>query len=120
MTEFERREIAEPKEEVAVLKKDVEVLEELIDLEEQAKEGKQPKKAKRYRLRIDKEKKVVEVQEMTGTQILGLVDKTPDKYLLSMKVPGEGFQPVSPEQTVVFHVHRVERFQTLALDPSEG
>ena len=118
--EHDRREIADLKQEVVVLEREVEVLEELIDLEEQAKAGKDPKKAKKYRLRIDKEKKVVEVHEMNGTQILALVDKTPDKYLLSMKVRGAGFQPVAPTQIVVFHRDRVERFQTLALDPSEG
>lgn len=119
-TEDERREIAELKHEAAELERDIEELEELIDLEEQAKAGQKPKKAKKYRLRIDKEKKVVEVHQMTGTQILALVNKTPDKYLLSMKVHGAGFQPVAPDQVVVFHVDHVERFQTLALDPSEG
>lgn len=118
--DHERREIADLKQEVRVLEHEVEVLEELIDLEEQAKAGKEPKKAKKYKLRIDKEKYTVDVHQMTGAQILALAGKTPDKYMLSMKVHGAGFQPVEPTQTVVFHQDKVERFQTLALDPSEG
>lgn len=108
------------KEEVTVLKHEVEVLEEIIDLEEQAKAGHEPKKAKKYRLRIDKEKYIVEVHEMTGRQILRLVNKTPEQYLLSQKLHGGAIVPVEADQVVIFHKHKIERFQTLARDPSEG
>lgn len=108
------------KEEVEVLKHEVEILEEIIDLEEQAKAGHKPKKAKKYRLRIDKEKYTVEVHEMTGRQILGLANKTPEQYLLSQKLHGGLIEPVGTDQVVIFHRHEVERFQTLARDPSEG
>jgi hypothetical protein len=105
--------------------KPVEVVEEIIiieviDLEEWAKAGKKPQKAKRYRIRIDKEYKEVSVHEMTGRQILALVNKTPEKYLLSQKLRGGVVEPVKPDQVVMFHLHAVERFQTLALDPTEG
>jgi hypothetical protein len=105
--------------------KAVEVLEEilileLIDLEEWAKAGKKPQHAKRYRIRIDKEYKEVSVHEMTGREILALVGKTPEKYLLSEKFHGGVVEPVKPDQVVEFHHHAVERFQTLALDPTEG
>src|ERR1700733_12043510 len=97
-----------------------EILEELIDLEEWVKAKKGPRKAKRYRIRIDKEKFVVTVHEMTGKDILGLVGKTPDKYLLSEKFHGGRVEPIKPDQIVVFHRCDVERFQTLAKDPTEG
>lgn len=113
-------EIVELKEEVAVLKKEVEVLEEIIDLEEFAKAGKKPVKAKKYRIRIDKEHFVVEQHEMTGRQILALVKKTPEAYLLSEKLHGGAVEAVGPNQVVVFHQHHVERFRTLARDASEG
>jgi hypothetical protein len=113
-------EVAELKEEVAVLTEEVEVLEELIDLEEWAKAGKEPKKAKRYRIRIDKERYVVKVHSLDGRQILALADKTPEKYQLSQKLHGGVIEPVGPEQVVVFHVHKVERFQTVARDCTEG
>ena len=57
---------------------------------------------------------------MTGRQILALVDKTPETYLLSQKLRGGRVEPVGADQIVIFHVHEVERFQTLALDPTEG
>jgi hypothetical protein len=120
MNETEKAEISELKEEVAVLAEEVEILEEIIDLEEWAKAGKEPKRAKKYRIRIDKEYRVVDVHEMTGRQILALVDKTPETYLLSQKLRGGGVEPVGADQVVVFHVHKIERFQTLALDPTEG
>lgn len=94
--------------------------EELIDLEEWAKAGKRPKQAKVYRIRIDKDKKDVKVPSMTGRQILALVGKTPDTHMLSQKIRGAGVEPVSADETVRFDKPGVERFQTLALDPTEG
>ena len=97
-----------------------EILEELIDLEEWVKAKKKPCKAKSYRIRIDKEKFVVKVHEMTGKEILALVGKTPDKYLLSQKFHGGRVESIAPDQIVEFHRCEVERFQTLAKDPTEG
>jgi hypothetical protein len=117
MSEEQKREVAEVEKIVAL---EEEILEELIDLEEWVKAKKGPRKAKRYRIRIDKEKFVVTVHEMTGTEILGLAGKTPDKYLLSQKFHGGRVEPVKPEQVVQFHRCEIERFQTLAKDPTEG
>ena len=113
-------EVAELKEEIAVLKEEVEVLEEIIDLEEWIKAGNHPKKAKKYRIRIDKQKYVVEVHEMTGRAILALAGKTPKEYVLSQKLHGGVIEPVEPDQIVVFHQHKVERFQTVARHCDEG
>lgn len=112
--------VAELKEEVALLEEEVEILEELIDLEEWAKADRKPKRAKRYRIRIDKEYFVVEVHSMTGREILALVGKTPETYLLSQKFRGGRVEPIKADQVVEFHRHQIERFQTLALDPTEG
>jgi hypothetical protein len=57
---------------------------------------------------------------MTGREILALVGKTPETYMLSEKFHGGRVEPVKPDQVVEFHRHAVERFQTLALDPTEG
>jgi len=99
---------------------DTEDMEEIIDLEEWAKAGKKPKPAKTYRIRIDKEKKDVSVPSMTGRQILALVGKTPETHMLSQKIHGGGVEPVTADQVVRFDRPGVERFQTLALDPTEG
>lgn len=105
---------------VVELVEEILILEELIDLEQWAKAGKKPQRAKRYRIRIDKEYKEVTVHSMTGTEILALVGKTPDKYLLSQKLHGGVVEPIKPDQVVEFYHHAIERFQTLALDPTEG
>ena len=103
-----------------VIQLEEEILEELIDLEEWVKAGKKPCKAKSYRIRIDKEKFTVHVHQMTGKEILGLVNKTPDKYLLSEKFRGGRVEPIAPDQEVEFHRCEVERFQTLSKEPTEG
>jgi hypothetical protein len=54
----------------------IEILEELIDLEAWAKANKKPKRAKSYRLRIDREYFVVHVHTMTGREILALARKS--------------------------------------------
>jgi hypothetical protein len=97
-----------------------EALEEIIDLEEWAKAGKKPKPAKRYRIRIDKEYKEVTVSSMTGREILALVNKTPETHMLSQKLHGGPPEPIKADQVVDFTRPGVERFQTLALDPTEG
>jgi hypothetical protein len=109
--EAEAGKIVSPKEDV---------LEELIDVEDWVKAKKGPKKAKSYRIRIDKDKFVVTVHEMNGRDILGLDGKTPEKYLLSQKFRGGRVEPIQPDQVVEFHLGEVERFQTLAKDPTEG
>jgi hypothetical protein len=93
---------------------------DILDLEENSKAGKDPRKAAQYRIRIDKEYKVVDAQEMNGRQILALVGKTPESHLLSQKLTGGQVKPVAEDETINFAEHGVERFQTLALDPTEG
>jgi hypothetical protein len=103
-----------------IVEQEIELLEELVDLEERAKANKPPRRAKRYRIRIDREHFVVEVHSMTGRELLALVKKAPETYLLSQKLRGGVVEPVGADQIVEFHRHEVERFQTLALDPTEG
>ena len=94
--------------------------EELIDLEEWAKAGKPPKPAKVYRIRIDTVKKDVTVPSMKGREILALVGKTPETHMLSQKIRGGAPVPIGADQTVRFDTPGIERFQTLARDPTEG
>ena len=115
----------EPTKEVVVIRdtviiEDGVIVEEIIDIEEYAKKDKKPPHAKAYRIRIDKDYKEVHVHEMTGRQILSLVQKTPETYLLSQKLRGGQVVPIGADQNVDFRHHGIERFQTLALDPTEG
>ena len=93
---------------------------EVIDLEEHAKSGKKPPRARSYRIRIDRDRFEVEASGLTGRQILGLAGKTPEGHLLSQKLHGGRVDPIGADQYVDFTTPGVERFQTLALDPTEG
>jgi len=104
----------------AIIIEDGVIVEEIIDIEEYCKKDIKPPHAKGYKIRIDKEYKTVHVPEMTGQEILALVGKTPDKYLLSQKLRGGLIEKVPPTKVIDFRHHGIERFQTLALDPTEG
>lgn len=95
----------------------------VIDLETLAKNG-QPvppfTHVTRYRIRIDKVKKVVDVPNMTGAQILSLVDKLPKDYRLDLKLHGGATEKIEPNQTVDFTRPGVEKFMTLPLDQTDG
>ncbi len=93
---------------------------ECVDLEECARAGRTPHHARHYRIRIDKEYKVVDLSSMTGREILALVGKTPEQYMLSQKLHGGRSVPIAADQRVDFTTPGIERFQTLALDPTEG
>lgn len=101
-------------------KPDTNETDELIDLEEYAKAGKKPPRARRYRIRIDRDFKEIAAPGLTGRQILALVGKTPETHMLSQKPRGGQSVPVPPDQYVDFTAPGIERFQTLALDPTEG
>lgn len=96
---------------------------EIIDLEEYAKSDRKVpphRPGVSYRIRIDKMQKVVDVPEMTGAQILGLVGKTPDRFRLDQKVRGGAPRKIEPTDVVSFTAPGVERFMTLPLDQTEG
>lgn len=92
---------------------------EIVDLEEFAATGKPVPKGKKYRIRIDKEVKVVDVDHMTGREILALVGKTPDKFILRQRAKG-GVHPVGPDDKVSFLDPGVERFMTIPKEVTEG
>jgi hypothetical protein len=93
---------------------------EIIDLEQFAKTDRRPPPGRRYRIRIDKTLHVVTVSSMKGREILALVGKTPETHLLSQKLRGGQALPIAADQVVDFTTPGIERFQTLALDPTEG
>lgn len=90
-----------------------------VDIEEHAKAGKPVPEAKHYRIRIDRELKVVDAPVVTGRFVLSLVDKTPEQYLLTLRQHGQ-VNEVLPDQEVDLRAQGVERFMTLRRDPQEG
>ncbi len=92
---------------------------DVIDLEDFAAAGKPVPPGKKYQIRIDKDVKVVTVDHMTGREILALVGKTPEKFILRQRIKG-GVHPVGADDTVSFLAPGVERFMTIPNEVTEG
>lgn len=91
----------------------------VVDVEEYFSAGKEVPKGKQYRIRLDKQQYVVNVEQMTGREILALAGKTPEKSLLRLKAKG-GVEPVGPDQVVSFLAPGLERFMTIPNEVTEG
>ncbi len=91
------------------------------DLEAAAKAGKAPRRAKRYRLRVDREHFVVANPKITGREILTLAGKVPpERFLLTQKLAGGRAEKVDLDEVVDLRKPGVERFMTLPKDQTEG
>jgi hypothetical protein len=97
-----------------------EPFEEEVDVEAFAKEGRPVPRARRYRIRIDRERYVVEVAEMTGREILALAGKTPETHQLPQELRGGAAEPIRPDEVVSFTKPGVERFMTVPREQTEG
>lgn len=96
---------------------------EEIEIEEYGKKGGEHRhpRARRYVIRVDKEKHVVHVSHMTGREILTLAGKMPpEQYKLTQKFHGGAAQTVGLDEDVDFRRPGVERFMTLKRDQTEG
>lgn len=94
---------------------------ETIDIEEYSKAGKSVPKEKHYKIRIDRDKHIVESECMTGKEILELANKKPvEKYQLNQKLRGGQVKKIQYDENVCFTEPGIERFMTLPLDQTEG
>jgi E2/UBC family protein E/multiubiquitin len=94
---------------------------DLVDLEEYAKSGKKPPKAKAYRIKIDKVKYTVHQSVITGRELLALAGKTPDKFKIYQQMHGGGQpQQIEPDRKVDLTTPGVEKFKTLPMDAIDG
>jgi len=98
---------------------EIEELEE-VEIEECARRGKEAPRAKRYVIRIDKERKVVTKAEITGREILSLVGKTPEQFKLYQHKRGMQPSRIEPDEVVNLRAPGVERFSTMPKDTTEG
>jgi hypothetical protein len=97
-----------------------EILEE-IDLEQFAKAGKKPHKAKRYRIRVDDKYYVVHQHTITGREVLTLAGKLPpENFILTLKIHGGHVETIGLDDIVELTRHGVERFNTLPRQVQEG
>lgn len=91
------------------------------DLEEAAKAGRPPRKALRYRLRVDRDHFVVTTPTLSGRQILTIAGKQPpERFLLTQKFTGGRAERVGLDEAVDLRRPGVERFMTLPKDQTEG
>lgn len=98
-----------------------EVLDEIIDLEEYAKQGKRPPLSKGYRIRVNGEAFVVHEPTPTGRAILTLAGLLPaENYTLREKLTGQKPQKVGLDQKVDLRRPGVEKFKALPRDQTEG
>jgi len=94
--------------------------EEIEDLEVCAKEGRAARCVRRYRIRIDWERHVVNVTYMTGQQLLELVGKCDvHRWKIFQKLKGQ-MKEIGLNEEVCFTTPGVEKFKTLPLDQTEG
>lgn len=94
---------------------------EEADLEQLAKAGGKPPKAKRYRIRIDDQYHVVNQPSMTGAEILKLAGKTPpENFILTEKLRGGIIKTIGLADVVDFMTPGIERFNTLPRQVQEG
>ena len=95
--------------------------EEYVDIEEYAKAGKRPPKCGKYLIRVDKAHYKVEVESMTGREILELAGKVPvERFQLNQKLHGGVVKKIAYDEKVDFTEPGVERFMTIPLDQTEG
>lgn len=98
-----------------------EVLDEIVDLEEYAKQGKRPPLSKGYRIRVNGEAFVVHEPTPTGRAILTLAGLLPaENYTLREKLAGQKPQKVGLDQKVDLRRPGVEKFKALPRDQTEG
>lgn len=98
-----------------------EVLDEVIDLEEYAKAGKQPPLSKGYRLRVNGEAYVVHQPEVTGREVLTLAGLLPaTEYTLRLKMVGGKPEKIGLDEKVDLRRKGVEKFKALPRDQTEG
>lgn len=93
---------------------------EIVEIEELARAGKEVPDGKRYRIRIDKEKHVVEKAKMTGREILHLAGKTSEEYHLYLHSRGGQSKIIQADDVVDLRAPGVERFTTVKKVNTEG
>jgi hypothetical protein len=97
------------------------ILDEIIDLEEYTRLGKQPPLARGYRLKINGEPYVVHDAIITGRQVLTLAGLLPpENYTLRVTAAGQRPQKVGLDEKIDLRRPGIEKFKALPRDQTEG
>lgn len=98
-----------------------EILEEIADLEEYAKKGKQPPRCRGYRVKVNGEPFVFDEPKPTGREVLTKAGLTPpENYTLRVKLAGHKPEKVELDEPVDLRHPGVEKFKALPRDQTEG
>jgi plasmid stabilization system protein ParE len=98
-----------------------EILDEIADLEEYARQGKQPPHCRGYRIRVNGQRFEVFNPKPTGREILTLAGFTPpEEYTLRVKLTGQKPERVELDEHVDLRRPGVEKFKVLPRDQNEG
>ena len=97
------------------------VVDDIIDLEEYAKQGKKPPLSKGYRIKVNGDPYVLRDPKPTGRAILTVADLLPaENYKLRVKMAGEPLRKVGLDEKVDLRQPGVEKFKALPRDQTEG
>lgn len=97
------------------------VLDEIIDIEEYAKLGKQPPLSRGYRIRVNGDSFVVQQPIVTGREVLTIAGLLPaENYTLRIKMAGEKPRKVELNEKIDLRHRGVEKFKALPKDQTEG
>ena len=91
-----------------------------VDIEDCSRHGRPPPKGQKYRIRIDREKYIVEEEKITGMQILALAEKTPEEWALNQKLGGGKRERIKADDFVDISQPGVERFETVRRQAQQG
>jgi len=91
-----------------------------IDLEECGKNARKPPKGRKYQIRIDGDKHVVDSATITGSEILGLVGKSFDEWSLNQKLHGGKREKIDAGVEVDLTCPGFERFETVRRQAQQG
>ena len=96
-------------------------VDEPVDVEACAQAGHGAPKAKRYRIRIDRQQHVLDRPRVTGRELLAVAGKQPHtRFRIDQKLRGGEIRKVGYDEPVSLCAPGVERFMTIPLDQTEG
>ncbi|MEQ1756319.1 MAG: multiubiquitin domain-containing protein [Micropepsaceae bacterium] len=98
-----------------------EIHDEIADLEEYARQGKEPPHCRGYRFKVNGNPLVVSERFITGREVLELAGLRPPKdYTLRVKVAGQKPEKVGLDEKVDLRKPGIEKFKALPRDQTEG
>ncbi len=94
---------------------------EIVDLEEFARRGEKPPRAKGYRYRVNGDPYVSSKAKITGREVLETANLVPpENYTLRVKMAGHKPEKVGLDEVVNLRHPGIEKFKALPRDQTEG